>query len=234
MAAGVGPSGGIFNAAIYLSHGEVLGGAGGTDFDDGIIVGFSPIVKFVVRAGYYVDAVQTVIDEGGTPLEIERRGGSGGAVFEFVLQPGETVVKVEGFHSGEYIHGLRFTSTAKVSDWFGRSEGDHQFTITAPLGHEVAGFWGRCGLFLDAIGGVFRPVLPQGYTAPQAAAAGVIIPVSRQYESRPVVPAQEKRTWNMQLMVQDSLFVLMLALILAYGFRTRLEQWWESMVPKRQ
>jgi len=62
-------------------------------------------------------------------------------------------------HDGDgfYVTAVYFgTSNGRYSDAYGRGGGDWGFTYRVPDGYEIAGFWGRSGIWVDALGVMVR------------------------------------------------------------------------------
>jgi hypothetical protein len=68
----------------------------------------------------------------------------------FTLEPDERIVAISGRY-GQYVHSLRIHTDRRVSPEFGTAAGT-PYRIDVPPGHTVAGFAGRSGVYLDAVG----------------------------------------------------------------------------------
>jgi len=72
---------------------------------------------------------------------------------------GEYITKITG-KTGKYVNSIRIYTNKKTSPTYGLGKGDwsggRSFTITAPSGKEIVGFYGRSGKYVDAIGAVIR------------------------------------------------------------------------------
>lgn len=153
-----GRSGGFLDAiGIITAAGQPgdaidppVGGPGGRPFFDDSA---SPITGMSVRSGAWIDAVQLLTDDGST----QSHGGSGGHETVFVLDDGETITSVFGWHDGTYVRRLGFrTSLGRTSGPLG-SGGSEHFELAVPDGHVLTGLHGRSGGYLDAIGIITAP-----------------------------------------------------------------------------
>jgi Jacalin-like lectin domain. len=124
------------------------GGSGGGVFSDDLTE-TCRLARVIIRHGTYVDAITPVwkmVDGKETPGL--RHGGTGGSESSFTLEEGEFIKRVTG-RSGWYIDQLTFyTSKGQQYGPYGGSGGG-SFDIG---GLNVGGFFGRSGIYLDAIG----------------------------------------------------------------------------------
>ena len=122
------------------------GGAGGAPFSDSCDIG-----EIRVRAGAWIDAVQVVCRDGRA---LPNRGGSGGSVVSFALQPGEQLRAISGSThggDGDFVYSLQLHTDRRSSSVYG-GPGTRPFRLEAPPGTWVIGLTGRAGAYLDAIG----------------------------------------------------------------------------------
>jgi Jacalin-like lectin domain len=87
-----------------------VGGTGGGPFDDSSSIDHildATLVSIRVRAGEYIDAIQFCYTRNGQSFNAPPHGGNGGSEYEFVLNSGEYITRVEG-RAGAYIDQLRF------------------------------------------------------------------------------------------------------------------------------
>jgi hypothetical protein len=138
---------------------EIHGGGGGAAFDDIQANAASPPVAvraLAVRSGSYVDQIATTyeLSDGSTP--ISTHGGNGGGPASFQLVPNEKIIGIQG-RSGTYVDQVSFLTAVVYGG------GDPPYLQThGPCGGgggapfqiwgEIAGFYGRSGSYLDAIG----------------------------------------------------------------------------------
>jgi len=203
---------------VLFSRGEIVGGAGGGSFDDSTVVGNSRLAEVRVRYGHWVDCVQIGIQQavGDPVIWLSRNGGTGGIEHTLRLEQGEYLLRVDGYAAERIINGLQLVTNRRATDWLGRCEGD-AFSIMAPYGYEICGFHGRCALYVDAIGAVFRPfALPPG-TPP--------IP-----QPRGIVPVHRVRsTWLSPLATQDAIFVGVVSGVFYYLYPNTVELWLQKL-----
>ena len=128
------------------------GGPGGSPFVDcGATVVDGALVRPVevhVRAGDFIDAIEVIYSGGARST---RHGGLGGDLHIFRLGPDEYITDVGGKYA-QFVNSLFIkTNKGRVQQW-GGSGGNAQFSFSAPRGMSFNGFWGRSGVYLDAIG----------------------------------------------------------------------------------
>jgi len=143
--------------AITFSTCGSCGGVGGAPFTDGQTGGRS-IAEVRIRSGAFIDAIQIVYvdDATGETITNPRHGGSGGKLDVFKLAPKEYITEVGGKH-GWYIDSLWIkTNKGRTSKKYGGAGGAVTFTLQAPPGTRIHGFFGRAGNYLDAIGVIMR------------------------------------------------------------------------------
>jgi hypothetical protein len=86
------------------------GGTGGGSFDDSTSIDHildATLVAIRVRAGEFIDGIQFCYTRKGQSFNAPPHGGSGGSEYEFRLNSGEYIIRVEG-RSGKYVDQLRF------------------------------------------------------------------------------------------------------------------------------
>ncbi|RLN47203.1 hypothetical protein BBJ28_00004144 [Nothophytophthora sp. Chile5] len=106
----------------------------------------------VVRCGMYVESPFRVL----TPAEVTAGAGDpktyrpNDNVFE--LLPGEQFVKIE-VSSGHWLDAVRFTTTLRVSPWYGGGNGINATVLECPSGTHICGFHGTHGKnYVGALG----------------------------------------------------------------------------------
>lgn len=132
---------------------RVFGGEGGTAFNDAVADG-DLVQALWLASGARVDSVQIQYRNGH---RTSRHGGTGGMGGWVAFEPGEQILSIAGWH-GAFVERLEVRTTHRLIGG-GTIRGTH-FAMAAPEGHHIAGFRGRCGLFLDAIGICLAPVPP--------------------------------------------------------------------------
>jgi hypothetical protein len=140
-----------------------LGPAGGPDggpFDDGRNPNERNISSVQVFSGETIDRITVAYLIGTTSALPVQHGESGGGgpnpAFDINVNGGERLTKVEGFvgifDTTVEIMGLKFsTNRGRQSGLSGRST-QAPFVFEAPPNGEIFAFFGRQGLFLDALG----------------------------------------------------------------------------------
>lgn len=106
-----------------------------------------------IRSGWWIDSIQLVCANGRKP----RRGGPGGGLHVFRLQPGEYITGMSGRHkgpAGHYVYSLQIHTNLRSSPIYGqagRDRGRKAFRLDVPEGHFVAGISTRSGRYLEKI-----------------------------------------------------------------------------------
>ena len=114
------------------------------------------VQSVIIRSGWWIDAIQLVSSERNFPL----RGGSGGRLNRFDLQPDERITVVSGTYGGQYgnyIVSLQFTTNKRTSPVYGAKRGTYKFQFIIPNKHEFAGFKGSYGKHLNSLGVLYQP-----------------------------------------------------------------------------
>ncbi|KAI4967235.1 jacalin-related lectin 10-like [Hordeum vulgare subsp. vulgare] len=139
------------------------GGNGGGDKD---ILEAVPrrLESITVSSGSIVDSIKfSYVDQTGQKHNAGPWGGSGGNQNTFVLGASEFMKEVSGTF-GIYdkdrhniITSLKFITNVKTYGPFGEAKGT-PFTIPAQKNSSIVGFFGRSGIYLDALGVYVRPL----------------------------------------------------------------------------
>jgi hypothetical protein len=146
------------------------GGTGGSEFNDELR--FEPnsrLVRVVVRHGSQIDSIEITHERpNGQLIDFGHHGGNGGSAVSLDLNPGtaqgnfsdrEHIVLVEGTYGVENIvDSIKITTNTGQILEGGEGGGPARFLYGVVGGHEIAGFFGRFGTMLDAIGVVLRPL----------------------------------------------------------------------------
>lgn len=151
---------GFYVAAYRVNPSHAIscyGGSGGSPEERALPDGWS-WSSFVVRAGKRIDAITAnYAAKGGASHSVKFGGGGGDENAPFTLNAGEHVVKIRG-RSGNRLDAIQFvTNTGRESPKYGGG-GGKPFEVSAPEGHEIAGFRTRTGDEVDRICPVFRPI----------------------------------------------------------------------------
>lgn len=161
-------------ADYYFTFGP-SGGAGGVTFSDYIVMqnfvnnkqDFS-VSKLKIRHGTYIDSIQTCWRlSSGEEIWGQMHGGNGGREDIIELGPSEYIEGIDGYSHG-IIHMLGIHTNTRMFI-YGGTNGTVPYTYN-PVEREefsneviggfgniaLVGFWGRSGLYLDAIGPIYR------------------------------------------------------------------------------
>ncbi len=131
------------------------GGAGGSYFSDNQTGGLR-VVEVRVRSGAYIDAVQFIYEnKAGQRITGKMHGGNGGNLTVFTLEQGEHITRVTGKH-GTFVDSFQIVTSKGRSKGWGGTGGAAHYTYSAPPGSAIHGLFGRCGVFLDAVGVILR------------------------------------------------------------------------------
>jgi jacalin-like lectin domain-containing protein len=146
------------------------GGGGGRPFNDFFDVqgGFqappASVATLDVNAGQTLDHLLVTYRSGGTTFPPVQHGASNGGshfhTFFINLDGGERLITVHGwlnvFDGTLEVRGFQFaTNFNRHSDVLGANTGE-AFFLDAPPNGEITAFWGRQGLFFDAVGVMVR------------------------------------------------------------------------------
>ncbi|CAN6362693.1 unnamed protein product [Urochloa humidicola] len=109
-----------------------------------------------IISNYSIDAIEfSYIDQTGQRRNAGRWGGPGGTAHKIDLAPSEIVREISGtynmFDGETCLTSFKlFTNTRTWGPW--AEENGKPFSITAPTGTSIVGFFARGGKYLDAIG----------------------------------------------------------------------------------
>jgi hypothetical protein len=142
---------GLLSQIRPFAYGSPHGGNGGEAFEDSP-PSSAQVVGLYVRSGTFVDAVEMIYDTADLP----KHGGDGGSETTITFEPGEYITAISGA-SGQFLESLTIeTNRGRRFGPFGVPVGT-PFEVRAPDGYEIAGFYGRAGVYIDAFGAVIRP-----------------------------------------------------------------------------
>ncbi|MBM4459956.1 MAG: jacalin-like lectin domain protein [Chloroflexi bacterium] len=130
------------------------GGISGSDFDDTLLAAGKRIVKVTIGHGTWVDAVQVSWSDGSSSL---KHSGDGGSTDTISFAADEYLTGITGKY-GAKVDSIRFITNKTTYGPDGGPGGDVEYHYNAgPAAPElrIAGFLGRCGRYVDAIGCVF-------------------------------------------------------------------------------
>ncbi|KAF1793413.1 Uncharacterized protein GQ600_24177 [Phytophthora cactorum] len=108
----------------------------------------------VVQCGRFVEAIKMLSPAEAASNSLDPRFyRSNEHVFQ--LCPGERLVKLE-VYSGHWVDCIRFTTTLRVSPWFGGGRGPNNAVMESPAGHHICGFHGIRGKqYVGSVGALY-------------------------------------------------------------------------------
>lgn len=139
-----------------------VGGDGGKPFSDipwppqasdRIVVQQAEPVEVRVRVGRNVDQVQMR----WTNRELPARGGEGAELETWVPNNNEFISNVKLTAPGRYVGSIELLTNQGRSILFGKHKGD-VVDLQVPSNHQVIGFYGRSGRWIDQLGVIAVPV----------------------------------------------------------------------------
>ncbi len=159
-----------------------VGGSGGSPFSD---IDLASSLQAVNQARYqqaqvsavkvwiknWIECVQIVLDEQTVPPPalLSAHGSEDGELAILHIDPGDYITGVEVMSAspqkliverGPYVGSLRlYTHRGKV--WTVGTPDDEPVTLDIPDGHQVVGFHGRLGRYIDQLGVISMPVAPR-------------------------------------------------------------------------
>ncbi|MFN8483758.1 MAG: jacalin-like lectin [Anaerolineae bacterium] len=128
-----------------------VGGSGGAAFADDL-TGVQRLTGLTIRHGKFVDALRCSwqMTDGSTRMGAQH-GGNGGTQDVITFATGENIVGISG-RSGAYIDQLVITTNTATYGPYG-GNGGSPFNL-GPVAAQTIGFFGRSGLYLDALGAI--------------------------------------------------------------------------------
>jgi hypothetical protein len=139
----------------------IAGSQRGDRFSDNEIPSRVRISEVDVFSDTYICAVQLIFTLSDDRMHISpRHGGSGGELNSFPLNSDEYIIGLSGRY-GAHIDSLRIHTNKRTSPLFGGSGGAQDYRIDIDTGYQAAGFVGRSGRYLNAIGLLFVPLTIQ-------------------------------------------------------------------------
>lgn len=133
---------------VSITSLQQVGGAGGNAFTacaEGSVKGLN------IRSGAWIDSVQVIYS--GEPDEensTDSYGGRGGGLGHFLVHPGERISRIT-LTWAQYINSISIETSKGRKAVFGQESG-HTQSFDIPQDAEFAGFYGRCGNYVDALG----------------------------------------------------------------------------------
>lgn len=125
-----------------------VGGNGGSKFD---ACAGGKVRGLHIRSGAWIDAVQVIYSNAqGQEDSTNRFGGQGGGLGAFMLEAGERIIRV-GFTTGQYVNSISIETDKHRCISFGHENGEAAY-FDIPENSEFAGFYGKCGAYVDSIG----------------------------------------------------------------------------------
>ena len=131
------------------------GGAGGGAFFDDPPANYSSINSITLCGGTYVDSIEVRYENQlGQVYSYGKHGGGGGSCSTLYFWSGEHIVSITG-RSGRLIDSLAIVTNYGRVLKKGGNGGDASFKYTGNQQFQIAGFKGRSGSLIDAIGVVY-------------------------------------------------------------------------------
>ncbi len=159
------------NSQAQLWRSILVGGSGGRFFSDipwppqasdRIVAQTATPVEVRVRVGRNVDQVQMRWTTG----ELSAHGGEGSVMEAFVLEDNEYIANVlVTAPRGNYIGSIELLTNQNRSVLFGRPAGKVT-DLQVPSNHQVIGFYGSSGRWIDQLGVIAVPVSRQSQPQP--------------------------------------------------------------------
>lgn len=132
------------------------GGLGGVEFSDDALPDEGKVVEVVVYHEARVSGVQLAYEgPDGSRHDLELHGSKRGEASRVLLDADEYISSISGRY-GERVNLLAIGTSKQESASFGKVNEGPSFSYQAPAGMEIAGFFGRCGTEIDAIGVILR------------------------------------------------------------------------------
>ncbi|CAN6372835.1 unnamed protein product [Urochloa humidicola] len=137
------------------------GGKGGAPQDITDASTIKHLESITIRSGLVVDSIQySYVDYAGQTHSAGPWGSSGGGPQTIQLADSEFVTQVSGttgiFNGATLVTSIKFVTNLKTYGPWGQENGT-PFTVPVQPNGRVVGFFGRGGLYLDAIGLYVRP-----------------------------------------------------------------------------
>ncbi|WP_018276167.1 jacalin-like lectin [Teredinibacter turnerae] len=133
----------------------VSGGWGGTPFADNPPTDFSQIHDITLCGGSVVDSISTNIEDVyGNVQSYGKKGGNGGSCSTLYFYSGEYITSVTGRY-GSRVDRMVITTNYGRTLSKGGNGGGGDFKYTANDQFQIAGFAGRSGSKLDAVGVIY-------------------------------------------------------------------------------
>ena len=130
-------------------------------FFDAIPPGFE-ISDVSIHYDQWITGIQFFYrDSSGVKAPAPFRGSATGLVKSFSLNPGESIIRIEG-RFGALVDSVNFhTDQGRQSGAMGGTGGSNNFDISIPTGAKLSGFVGRTGASLDylALGYKYEPII---------------------------------------------------------------------------
>lgn len=140
------------------------GGTGGTAFTDmADIPPRAPVQVVEVHGSVAIDSVRLGFRQRTASLLTQRHGGSGGQLQRLELRADEYILRIRGTYGlttqwGHVVQSLTVDTNQRARALrAGTGGGGPAFVYEAGRGQEIAGFHGKAGTVVDALGVILRP-----------------------------------------------------------------------------
>jgi S1-C subfamily serine protease len=132
-----------------------VGGNGGTAFDDKELPEGTRITGVKIRHGAWIDSVELLYKTAdGKTESLGQHGGQGGTEKTFLLDEGEHIQTICA-RGANVVESLKIITNKRQSIVFGNETTNKELRMEVQR-HEVVGFYGRAGLYLDQLGIIVR------------------------------------------------------------------------------
>ncbi len=146
---------------------------GGTAYEDSIS-DTARVTELWIGSGTFIEGLQMwSLNSDGMLFTSGAHGGWASGLHRIVLATDEYIVALNG-KGGLYMDSLSVVTNKRTYGPYGGSGGDTAFSMAAPTGYEIVGFFGRAGDLMDYTGAVARqrtstpapPAVPTGSVRP--------------------------------------------------------------------
>ncbi|KAG3196820.1 hypothetical protein PC128_g7309 [Phytophthora cactorum] len=146
----LGSNGTTSSVLSFPPAGKVLESGPKTPFS----ITLPEIGAVVVQCGRFVEGIKMLSPAEAASNSLDPRFyRSNEHVFQ--LCPGERLVKLE-VYSGHWVDCIRFTTTLRVSPWFGGGRGPNNAVMESPAGYHICGFHGIRGKqYVGSVGALY-------------------------------------------------------------------------------
>ncbi len=150
---------------------------GGTSYQDSM-PDTARVAELWIGAGTFIEGLQMwSLNSDGMLFTSGPHGGWASGLFRIVLAADEYIVALSG-KGGLYMDSLSVVTNKRTYGPYGGSGGDTAFSIAAPAGYEIVGFFGRAGELMDYTGAMARQ-RSSAPPSPTTVPTGTVRPIIR-------------------------------------------------------